>query len=511
MRRSSGVTAAAVVLILVAVYFCVHALWTLKTAAFSPKSAHEFVGFLIFPLAELAFAIWGLVIGTGLLRLRQWAWACILVFSGLLIAGGVLGLPNAFTLIHATTGVTTISAGHFIRDEYSRLVRDTIVPLVLGVWWLVFLSLRRVRLQFAGSREGRDLASGVLSPLGDMRQTPARSGDVTAAAIVLFVFSGFLILMAGLLPMTLFMSSPHGPDLSPIRGVLVGAAAMYFLLAAWGVVTGIGVVKRRGWGRVSMIIMGAAGIAVPVLGSAGVFAAASANTREPRGGVIAVLIGGAIALALPLGVSIWWLVLFTRKRVALEFAPQLATDSPLPLIATELAVAAPQFVGPRPGPQIPLSIRVVAVVEILFAAMGLVGAPMFTMGIQPPVLIFGFLAHGWATYAFFIVSAIVPLLFSIAILKKQLWGLDGLVVFLVAQLLNAALFFVSPSRAAYDAALRTEMDVLAVRMKMPASQLTTGHELSFQIAGVGFSAVVFAVVLYLLVTRRKTFRDACAG
>lgn len=516
MKRSGGVTAAATVLIVVSACFCVYAIWSMTSvSAFSRLPRHlarpAFAESLIFSLAELGFAAWGAVIGGGLLRLRRWAWACVLVFSGLLIAGAVFGIPDAFGLIHATTGIATVSAGHFIRNEYSRVVRNAIVPLVLGVWWLVFFLLRRVRLQFADSAEGHDASTDATISLGALESRPTRSGEVTAAAIVLFVFSGFLLLMTPLLPMTLFMSSPRGPDLSPMRGMLVGFAFMYFLFGAWGIVTGIGVVKRRGWGRVSIIVISATGIAFSVLGSAGAFAAASANTQESRAVVITALIGGAIVLALPLGVSIWWLILFTRKRVALEFAPQTATVSSFLPIATELPVAAPQFSSPRPGLQIPLSIRVVAVVEILFAAMGLVGTPMLTMGIRPPVLIFGFLAHGWAIYAFFIVSAVVPMLFSIAILRKQLWGLDGLAVFLVAQLLNAVLFFVSPSRSAYNAALRTELDALAARMKMPASQMSTGHELSFQIVGLGFSAVVFAVILYFLLTGRKSFRAVCLG
>jgi hypothetical protein len=77
-----------------------------------------------------------------------------------------------------------------------------------------------------------------------------RSGDVTAAAIVLFFGCGLLLFLAAILPLTL-RSAPQPQPPFPLAGMPVSVAVLYLLMAAWGVL------KRSSRGRVLMIVTGA--------------------------------------------------------------------------------------------------------------------------------------------------------------------------------------------------------------------------------------------------------------
>lgn len=519
MKRSAGVGVASICVIAASVAYCVYVIWTL------PPLANKGLAFLVAgSVFELLFGVWGIVTGIGLLRLRRWAWACVLVISAVMILFSVPELLRAPRLIRATTGVPTISAGHFVLHQYVHLIALGLVPVILGIWWIVLFLRRSVRLQFAGPfGEG---AEG--KPIG------SRSGAVDASAIVLFFGSALVFLFAVMMPLTAYTAPlPQSAPAIPFRGMLIGVAILYALIAAWGIVTGIGVMKRRGWGRILMIVTGAIGVAFSILGSAGAVLGTMITPADPRtGSALDPAITMAILIVLiPLGISIWWLVLFTRPRIALEFASGGAALAATPPTSSTLAAqpepAAPaisvplQFAAtasvPAPfvRPQIPISIRVIAVLEILFGALALF-APLQvkSMGMKPSLLIFGVLAHGWSVDAFYLASGILPIAFCIAILLRKRWGLDALIAFLLASIANVALTFVSPARARWNAEVRAQMQSVMPQIKMPdgsappPSPIFTHMNLFYGFV-FGTTIVLYAVLLYFLFTRRRGFRDAC--
>lgn len=136
-----------------------------------------------------------------------------------------------------------------------------------------------------------------------------RSGDVTAAAVVLFCGSGALALFAAgdSLYMARSYTEVHWPRILLVFGLLI----------AWGTATAAGILKLRGWARISIIVMSAGAILFCFIAAVAVAIAALGGT-----GSLAADVGAffAVTCAIPLGISVWWLVLFTRKRVAAEFA-----------------------------------------------------------------------------------------------------------------------------------------------------------------------------------------------
>lgn len=522
MRRSSGVTAAAICVVAASVAWCVYVLWTLR-----PAGREGFALLLAGSIFTLLFGVWGIATGIGLLRLRRWAWACVLVISAVMILFSVPELLGAPHLIRATTGVPTISAGHFVLLQYFHLIALGIVPVILGIWWLAFFLRRSVRLQFAGA----------LAEVAEGTAIASRSGAVDASAIVLFFGSALLLLLAVIAPLSAYAApQPQSVPPFPFRGMLIGVGIFYVLVAAWVVVTGVGVIKRRAWGRILMIVTGAIGIAFCVLGSAGAILGMTVAYHDPRipaSAMHGAVLGAISVMLIPLAISIWWLVLFTRPRIALEFGPAhlgagTAGSIPWAVISREAKpsaafpvqtdVSAPAVFPVGSGPlQIPMSVRVIAVVEILYGLMAAVG-PLFaeSTGMKPATLIFGFLAHGWSIDAFYITSGIVPIVFCVAILLRRRWGLDGLIVFLLAEIANLALFLVSPARGRFDVEMQAQMQSYMSHIKMPdgsappPSPVFTHLNLLYGVS-FGLTIVLFAVLLYFLFTRRRAFRVACSA
>lgn len=504
MKRSPGVTAAAISVIAASAAFCVYAAWPLRNA--SAMHGEELGTLITFSIFQLAFAIWGIATGAAILRLRRWAWLCALIISVLLILNNVPALFGARKLIRATTGVSTISGGNFISQQYIHLVALTVIPFALGVWWLILFPRRSVRLQFAP-----------LAPAGEGSPAPFRSAAVDASAIALFLGSAFMLLLAVMLPLTAL--APPQPDLAfPFRGMLVVVAFLYLFVAAWGTITGVGVVKRRPWGRILIFVTAGIAIAFCVFGSIGIVIAPLMTPPPPdipASSMRDAIIAGVGALLIPLGIAVWWLVLFTRPRVAGEFAAASSLPSMPSLVFEPQPQIMPTTAAPFAAPEIPISIRVIAVVEIIFGALTFVG-PFYSrlMNLKPPLLAFGFLVHGWGVSAFYVFLGITPIIFGVAILRRRVWGLDALIIFLLAGIANYGLMFVSPARARYNSEVQAQIQNFTAQIKLPDGSPATSpfeHMNIFRDMGVAFSMVLFAVLLYFLFTRRRAFREACVA
>ncbi len=93
----------------------------------------------------LLFAGWGLGTGIGLLRAWRWARISTLIFSGLLAAFGILGIVAFFRMPGGS-----ISAGDvFWRAVFVLL---SLIPIAVGLWWLVFSTRKDVKRYFQAGR-----------------------------------------------------------------------------------------------------------------------------------------------------------------------------------------------------------------------------------------------------------------------------------------------------------------------------------------------------------------------
>ena len=269
MRRSGGVTAAAVMLIVAGAlvafgaFFAALGAVVMQTAGAKPPEP-AFARLLAGALAVLAIATWGIVTGVGLLHLRRWAWFCVLIISALLIADAIPGLVQARKLIRATTGVPTVSAGGFIAAQYAGLALLTLVPLALALWWLALFTRRSVRPQFApGVTLERNYPQIVFAPPAP----PLPSGAQVASPrtqlsyrrpVSITVIAVFLLMGAAAFPLFLFY--PASWRVTAVFGVVLTGRAVLVVFAiysALGLVLGVGLLLLKPWARVAAILYAA--------------------------------------------------------------------------------------------------------------------------------------------------------------------------------------------------------------------------------------------------------------
>lgn len=331
-----------------------------------------------------------------------------------------------------------------------------------------------------------------------------RSGDVTASAIILVCGSGLAILMA-LLMLLAFTTTQLPPEQRAVEFII---PIVYALLAAWGIATGVGILRLRPWARISIIVMSSLTIFFVVCGALGLMLVPMLLSQNPEipaaAARMAVLVGIATMLV-PLAVAIWWVVLFTRKRVVLEFATHgaaavstIESDAVLAGTALPLAISAPT------RPPIPTSIRVIAIIVVACAPFALVSLPL-AIRAHLPTIILGFWMTGWAAPAYLVISVAIQIVFSIAILRRRFRALDGLIAYLLFAVLNALLFVISPARNAFfDVITRTQTSTPGMDPEIMVRFMKTAMPIM-----VALSVLLFAVALYFLFTRRKAFREAC--
>ena len=333
-----------------------------------------------------------------------------------------------------------------------------------------------------------------------------RSGDVTASAIILFCGSGLIILMAVLMVLA-FTTTPLPPEQ---RAVEVMMPIVYALIAAWGIATGVGILQLRPWARISTIVMSSAAIFFTVCGALGMMMVPLLLQQEPgvsAAAVKVVVFVGLIIMAVPLAIAIWWVILFTRKRVQLEFATRgatgIASTTPGAGIAADFA---PTFAVAPSTPQTPISIRVIAIFMLVTAPGALLSLPL-AIRAHLPTIILGVWMTGWTTPAYLVISVAIQIVLSVAILRRRFRALDGLIAYLLFATLNALLFFISPARSAFfDAITRAQSTTPGVDPELMGRFMKMVMPIIM-----GFSILLLALALYFLFTRRKAYRAACAA
>jgi hypothetical protein len=192
---------------------------------------------------------------------------------------------------------------------------------------------------------------------------------VTAAGVVAIVFSALGVLLGLLVEVSMLVApSMHSSEATPgLPGSTRAAVQIFWLfglgIAVFGFFVGIGVLRRRNWARITMLIWGGimavlSAISIPFIFLVfNTLPSALPNGAEagPFMGILKVFM--VLFYGIPLGIGIWWLVLFTRPRVAAAFAAPTSlasypsamdvTGFPLPEPAVAPSIS-PKAVCPLP-------------------------------------------------------------------------------------------------------------------------------------------------------------------
>lgn len=282
---------------------------------------------------------------------------------------------------------------------------------------------------------------------------------VTIAGVVAIVFGlfGALGSLLGAVSFLLMPQLPARPGAPAMpQGVQMMSAAMilfFFAVAVFGIFVGVGVLRRRNWARISILIWGglmaffclaAVAFSLVIFSVMPSLNLPNARAADTHNAMLFIRFFLLVFYGVPAGVGIWWLVLFTRKRVSNAFtasgpsAPSLDASG-FPQI-TEAAPPQP------PRPSCPLPLAVVAVLAI-FGGASLLLFVFMPLASDFPLIAFG---HAFAGSAPKLILALFGLVSGVAgfgILKLKPWALYTEIVLQSLGLANCLVTFFSPNYA----------------------------------------------------------------
>jgi hypothetical protein len=248
MKRPFGVTFSAILLLLGSLLMLPMAFLMALSGALSGKipsagvpgapAAPPMPGWmpvLMYALSAffVALAVWGILTTISLFRLRRWARYSMLVIAGGLALFGLVSLVSTLVMVAVPPPVPDSV------DAYQApMVRETIkfvfaivafiygIVCVVGISWLVYFNLKRVREVFAGAP-------------GEAAES-RRPFLISLLAVLSMIGAGSCLLTVFLpLPGALFGWILYG----------WGKVALYLVFSALEVAVGVGLWRLEEWGR----------------------------------------------------------------------------------------------------------------------------------------------------------------------------------------------------------------------------------------------------------------------
>jgi len=261
MKRSAGVTVIVVLSMLGSVLTFAMGILMLVVMIVAPVShSNQFPGPPIFFKMMLLFAslmyllpaVWGIVTGIGLWRLKNWARISIIVFSVLLIlTGGFSGLMMLAVPMPSTPNNTVDPS---VMTGIRMAIGAFMLALAgIGVWWLVFFNRSKVKEQFGQlpfvPATGSPMQTGQF-PQG----TPASVNDPGDGKrpLSIAIIAWFLLIGCVFIPFTLMLRFPA----VLFTKLLTGWPAVLFYLsfAVAQLCIGIGLLRLKPAARIAAII-----------------------------------------------------------------------------------------------------------------------------------------------------------------------------------------------------------------------------------------------------------------
>jgi len=253
-------------------------------------------------------------------------------------------------------------------------------------------------------------------------------------------------------------------------GVAMGVA--FAGLGVWGIWTAVGIFRRRGWARISIVVFAAllafigicsllAVLVMPFPSTPGV---SSSFMEKVRWGIAAFY--GALAL-----IGAWWLILFNSGSTKQYFAER-----------------EPVLESARP-----LSISVIGCYLLIAAAGTALAAAAFHMAV-----LFGFIVTGWSAVAAYTVLVAIDIYLGAGLLRlrerARLWS----IVYFCAVAANSMVSLARPG-------IMQQMQQAAPAFFPTAAAMPQmGNMWVFGL----ISAAAFAVPIWFLVRRRAAFLQA---
>jgi hypothetical protein len=227
-------------------------------AAPMPPEARNLAAAMMFFV--LALSVFGIFVGVGVIRLRNWARITMLVWGGFMAFVSFTIIAFSFIVFRAmpaidVPNVNSGDVGHVMGFVKIFLVVFYGIPAVVGIWWIILLTRKRVATAFTNPlvyAAAMD-ASG-FPKLADPAAMPQQKR--ASCPLPLAIVAGLLIF--GAVCSALFAFVPLPSDVPFFFfGHAFGRAAGRFILILFGLVsgvTGVGILKLKPWALYAQIV-----------------------------------------------------------------------------------------------------------------------------------------------------------------------------------------------------------------------------------------------------------------
>jgi hypothetical protein len=318
-----------------------------------------------------------------------------------------------------------------------------------------------------------------------------RPAGITVSGVIALIGSLLLVLLsifiiASLRSLPSTPSLPEGTPAVPVNvaGILVVESVVLLGFAVAGIVSAIALLRRRNWGRISFLVfaglLGGLSLAAMIGELVAMFVAPMMlppQQNVPRGFLTVVFGIAAIFFLALVGLSVWWLIYFTRRSVKAHF-----------LSEAEIAT-------PRRGP---LSVTIIA--WLLVVSGVLVSLNLF---ISYPVVMFGFVFRGWSAHLLLLLFGAISFVAGLGMLRWRPAAHSLALAFYGLSLLSIGSSLILPSSFAQMLSVMRET---VAQSTIPGTPFPGDRFLWFSLL-LGLAGV--CVPLWFLITRRKAFLDAC--
>jgi hypothetical protein len=326
-----------------------------------------------------------------------------------------------------------------------------------------------------------------------MNSVPRASASVVAAA-VFAILAGALGTLFNFVALLFSARSNFPPGATYpefIRPIVFGVWIFFLLCALFVVVVGVYIMRLRNWARLSLLVIAGCLLFFGVIGMCVIFVALFvAPSADPlvSKGVLAIVLG--VTYGIPVAVSLWWLILFTRRSVVAQFQAAAALNLPA-------HAATPSWFN---NPHCPLAVRIVG----WYLASFVFFLPFlpFLLG-RFPAFFFGHVFHGLAALLVLTLNFMLLFVPGFGLLLLKRWSYPATIVTQLIICLNGLLATFSSS---FDSMMRS----IATDMRLPefSSNAMFSYMRYFNLLGL---IVPLAIVATLLVCRRSFYSAATSS
>jgi hypothetical protein len=348
-----------------------------------------------------------------------------------------------------------------------------------------------------------------------------RSAGVTVIAVLSLIGSALTILMSIFMAVlmvviTSIAATPERSDFPAppafVKIILLFSALMLLLPAIWGIISSIGLFRLKNWARISTIVFS---VLLILMGGFGLLASllmpnpSAPNYPIASSVMVIQRIFMAVFYLVHLGIGIWWLVFFTRPKVAQQFRRAPLTET----VGASLPMTQPMEVLAAPATLVNVRRRPVSITVI--AWFMLAGCAFMPLGfvLHTPALLFTKIVTGWSAALVYLIYIAVSLYIGIGLLRlKPAARLAGIGYYIFG-VVNAAVFCGAPGVSARIRALMDMQQSMFPWMPawntLPNIQIDPEPFITMGMIG-GFicSLIMLAIVLYFLITCKKAFQAA---